>query len=94
MFRRNKRCKAEEFFAPPLFLLRLLSQTELFDNGTVTVNILLLKIVEKVSSVTDHLQQTASGVMVVVVVAQMLGERVDTGGRANRYHPHGYDTVR
>lgn len=61
--------------------MRLLSQTELFDDGTVTGDVLLLEIVEKVSSVTDHLQKASSRVMVVVVGAQMLGERVDTGGQ-------------
>ena len=44
------------------FLLEhgLLTQSELFDDRTVTVDILLLKIVEKVSSVTYHLEESSS----------------------------------
>lgn len=38
----------------------LLSETELFDDCAVTVDVLLLEIAEKVSSVTDHLEKTTS----------------------------------
>ena len=61
----------------PHLYRKLLSETELFDDCAVTVDVLLLEIAEKVSSVTDHLKKTASGVMVVVVSAEMFGKGVD-----------------
>ena len=55
----------------------LLSDSELFDDSTVTVDILLGEVVEKVSSVTYHLKKTAAGMMVILVGLEVLGEGVD-----------------
>lgn len=52
----------------------LLSQTELLDDSAVAVDILLLKIVQKVTALTDHFKKTATGVVVVVVGLQVLGQ--------------------
>ena len=65
---------------------RLLAQTELLDDCAVTLNILLLQIAEKVSSVTDHLEHAATAVMVLRVVLQVLGERVDAAGENGDLH--------
>ena len=59
----------------------LLSQSELTDDCTVTLNVNLLEVVEQVSSVTDHLLQTAAAVEVLLVGLQVLGQVVDTGSQ-------------
>lgn len=56
----------------------LLSDVELLDDGTVSFDIYLLKITEEVSSVTNHFKETATAVVVVVVVLEMLLETVDS----------------
>lgn len=52
----------------------LLSETELLNNGTVAVNVLLLEIIQKITTLTYHLKKTAARVVVVVVELQVLGE--------------------
>ena len=56
----------------------LLSQAKLFDDITVTVDILLLQICKKVSSVTYHLEKSSTAVVVLVILFQMLGKIVDS----------------
>ena len=58
----------------------LLSQSELADDRAVTLDISLLQIVQKVSSVTDHLLKTAAAVEILLVGSQVLGQVVDTVG--------------
>ena len=67
-------------------MMALSSQTELANDGTVTLNIVVLQIVEEVSSVTDHLLKTAAAVEVVLVCLQMLGERCDSVGQKRDLH--------
>ena len=62
-------------------LLKLLSETELFNDRTVAVDVSLLKVTEKVSSVTNHLQHTAAAVMVLVVSLEVLGKVLDSVGQ-------------
>lgn len=52
----------------------LLSETELLNNGTVAIDVLLLKIVQKITALTNHLKKAAARVVVVVVELQVLGE--------------------
>ena len=59
----------------------LLAQVQLLDDGTVTCDIVLLKVTEKVSSVTDHLQHAAAAVVVLVVGLEVLGKSVDAMGK-------------
>ena len=56
----------------------LLSQTESLNDGAVTLDVNLLKVTEKVSSVTYHLKKTAAAVVVALVLLQVLGEVVDS----------------
>ena len=44
----------------PYFRIFLLTDTQLFDSSSISFDILLLEVVEKISSLTDHLEQTAS----------------------------------
>ena len=60
---------------------RLSSQTQLADDCTVALNIVVLEIVEQVPSVTDHLLQTAAAVEVLLVELEVLGQSVDAGSQ-------------
>ncbi len=52
----------------------LLSETELFNDSSVSCDIDLLEVVEKVSSVTYHLEKTATAVVVLMVALKVLCE--------------------
>ena len=58
----------------------LFSETESFDERTVTFNIDLLQIGEQSPSVTDHDKQAASGVMVLLMGCKTFVQLVDTLG--------------
>ena len=62
----------------PTPYLFLLSDAELLDNSSVSFDVNSLKVVKKISSVTYHLKKTATAVMVVVVVLEMLVKRIDS----------------
>ena len=62
-------------------LLKLLSKTELLYDRTVALDVGLLKVTEKVSSVTNHLLQAATAVMVLVIALKVLGEVLDSVGK-------------
>ena len=57
--------------------MKLLSQAKLFDDCTITVDVFFLEVVEHIAATTNHLEQTASGVMVVLVCFEVLGQVVD-----------------
>ena len=59
----------------------LLAQVQLLDDRAVTLDIDLLKVAKKVSSVADHLQHATAAVVVLVVGLQVLGEGVDAMGK-------------
>ena len=61
--------------------MQLLSEMQLFEDRTIAIDVLLLEIVEKISSVTDHLQHTAAAVVVLGVLLEMLIELVDSRGK-------------
>ena len=50
------------------------ANSECFDNRAITLDILLDQIVKQAATLTDHLQQTATGVMVLLVRFKMLGQ--------------------
>ena len=64
----------------PFDLPKLFTKTEFLYDCTVALNVLLLEVTEKVSSVTDHLKHTAAAVMVLGVSLEVLGEVVDSLG--------------
>lgn len=55
----------------------LLTESEFCDYCTVTLNILLLEIVEKAAALTDHLKKTTAAVIILVVYLEVLGELGD-----------------
>ena len=56
---------------------KLSSESELFDDGAVTLDVLLLKVTEEVTAMTDHFMQTSAAVVVFLVHFEVLGQRVD-----------------
>lgn len=65
---------------PPIFAQKLLTNTQLLDDSTVSLNICLHQIVEEVTSVTNHLEQTSSGVVILLVGLKMFGKVADSLG--------------
>lgn len=55
----------------------LSSQTELRDDFVVVIDIFSLEIIEKFPSTRDHLQQSATGVIILLMCSEVLGELVD-----------------
>ena len=64
----------------PHFGYALLSQTQLLDDRTVTLDILGCEVLEQTSSMTNHTEQTSVAVEVLFVELQMLGQGVDAVG--------------
>src|SRR5699024_9067062 len=72
---------------PRLPILRfLLTNAQLGDAGTVAVDVLLGQVVKEVAALADHHQKATTGVVVVLVHPQMLGELVDAGGEDGNLH--------
>ena len=65
---------------PPFLFADLLTQTQLSNDRTVAVDVLLGQIVKQASALTDHHQKAAAGVVVLLVFPQVLGQGVDPGG--------------
>ena len=55
----------------------LSSEAELLYDSAVTLDIVVLKIAEKIAAVADHLVKTAAAVVVLLVDLKVLGEGVD-----------------
>ena len=67
-------------------LKQLLADTEASDDGTVALDVGFDEIIEQTLSLTDHFEQTASGMVVVLVGLQVLGEVVDSLGENGDLH--------
>ena len=59
---------------------RLLTDAQSRDDGTVSLDIYLGQVVEQRAALTDHLEEAAAGVMVLLVDLEVLGEVVDSPG--------------
>ena len=57
--------------------MKLLSDVKLLDDRTVTLDVNLCEVAEKVSSVTYHLEKATTAVVVLVVVLEVCVEAVD-----------------
>ena len=58
----------------------LLSDAELCDAGSVTLDVLLGEVVEQVAALTDHFEKAAAGMVVLLVDLEVFGELVDALG--------------
>ena len=52
----------------------LLSETKLLNDSSVSLNVNLLEVVKKISSVTNHLEKAATAVVILVVALKVLSE--------------------
>ena len=59
----------------------LLTDTQLGDQSTVTVDVLLCQIVQQAAALTNHHQQTTTGVVVMRVGTQVIGQLIDAGSQ-------------
>ncbi len=59
----------------------LATQSQSCDQGPVTLHVLFLEVPEQSPTLTDHHEQTAPAVMVLLMDLQMLGEVVDALGQ-------------
>ena len=62
-------------------LLELLSETQLLNDSTVALDVGLLEVYKKVSSVSYHLLKSAAAVVVLVVGLEVLGKVLDSVGK-------------
>ena len=55
------------------------AQAEAIDQGLVTGKIAIFKVAQQALALVDQLQQTAAGVMILLVLFEMAGQVVDAG---------------
>ena len=67
--------------APDCFFQKLLSEAELLNDCSVSLDIFLREIVKKLLSVADHLRETSLRMEVLGVLLHVLGELVDSGSK-------------
>ena len=64
----------------PQITFKLFTDAATFDDRTVAFDIVLEKVVEELSSLTDHLLHTSAAVVVLGVLLKVLGELADSLG--------------
>ncbi len=62
-----------------LLLAETISDLKSCDDGPVTLDVCVVQILEQAAALTYHLEQTATGMMVVLKNLQMLIEVIDAG---------------
>ena len=63
--------------SPLATLNYLLTQLQLLGHGDVTLGIGLIQIIQEATALAHHLEQSAAGTMILVVLLQVLSEVVD-----------------
>ena len=58
----------------------LLADAQLGDQSAVTLDVLLLEVNKELTTVSNHFEQSATAVVVLVILLQMLVEVLDSGG--------------
>lgn len=58
----------------------LFSQTEFGNDALVTRTVGLCEVLEEARAASDHLQQTTTSRMILLVAPQVLGKLLDSGG--------------
>ena len=69
--------------APPntVAFPKLLSQTQLSNQGTIALDVGLLEVVQQTATLTNHQQQTATAVVILLVELEVLVQVVDAFGQ-------------
>jgi hypothetical protein len=62
------------------------ADTEAFDQGLVTIVVGILQVVQQTAALVDHLEQTATRVMILLVIGEMLGEMFNARGEQRDLH--------
>ncbi len=75
----NGRQTKKKRVAPLIF--GLLSQIQPAQQRAIPFQITVLEIIQQAAAMADHLQQTATGMMIFLVILQMLGQLVDPVGQ-------------
>lgn len=70
----------------PLMFKLLLSDAELCDAGSVTLDVLVHEVIEQTAALTDHKKQAVAAVVILLVNLQMLGELIDALGQDGNLH--------
>src|SRR4051812_35784038 len=73
--------------------LRLAAQAELADERAVALEVLLLQVVQEAAALADEHEQPTTGVVVVLVLAEVLGEVVDPPRQQRDLHLGGAGVV-
>lgn len=71
---------------PRFTLPALFTQTEFFDDGTISFDILLCQIAKQILSVTNHFKQTALRMEILGIFLHVLGEHIDAVGENGNLH--------
>ena len=58
----------------PISQMKLLSDAELLNQGTILLKVRLLEVIQQASSLTNHLQKTSVGMIILRVLLHVLGE--------------------
>ena len=74
VYSKKRSVKNSKKLRTPFLMQLLLSETELLNDSSVSLDVNLLEVVEEVSSVTNHLEETTAAMIVLVVALEMLGE--------------------
>ena len=53
-------------------MLRLFSDTQTLNNGSVSLDVLLLDVIQKPASLSNELQEASAGMMILLVHLEML----------------------
>ena len=66
--------------------MKLLSETKLLDDRSVSLDILLSEVSKKLLSVTNHLRETSLRVEILGISLHMLGKSIDSAGKECNLH--------
>jgi hypothetical protein len=75
--RKSKRAGLEQRKLPEADAGQLPAQTQTLDQRLVAVAVLVLEIAEKTAALIDHLQKTATRMVILVVIGEVFGQMFD-----------------
>ncbi|SPO57569.1 protein of unknown function [Pseudomonas sp. JV551A1] len=70
----------------PLARPLLATQTQATDQGAVTSGVFALQVIQQLTTLVDHTDQTTTGVVVFVVGLEVALQLVDVGGQQSNLH--------
>ncbi len=71
----------------------LFAQAEAGNQVAITVRVLALQIIQQLAALTDQLEQTATGMVILSVRLEMFSQRADTAGKQCNLHFRGTGVV-